>query len=205
MSDLVRGKFHVTSPFWSYLGQPANAVQGNIAVRSNAEVLGVNALTDGAALTSGVITAVPVPVEIGDQISKVTVFVGATAAGTPTASFAALYAGTGAAPALISQTVNGGSAAIPASAAFVFTFASPVLITSTNAPFGFIYVAVSVTATTAPTLASATVSTAVGYKWFTNGPVALAAVSSGSAVGGVATTTLATPAAQAATPIVALS
>ena len=202
MSDLVRGKFHVTSPFWSYLGQPTNAVQVNIAARSNAEVLGVNALTDAAALASGVITAVPVPVEVGDQISKVTVFVGATAAGTPTASFAALYAGSGAAPALIAQTPNGGAAAINAGAAFVFTFATPVLITSANAPFGFIYVGVSVTAVTPPTLASTTVATAVGYQWFSNGPVKLSAVSSGSAVGGVATATLVAPAAQASTPIV---
>ena len=204
MSDLVRGKYHVTSPFYSVLGNAANATQSNIAARSNAEVVGLNALTDGAALTTQVATAVAIPVEVGDVITKVTVFVGATAAGTPTNQFAALYSGI-ATPALLAQSTDGTTGAIAASGAFTFTLASPVLITAANAPQGFIYASVMVKATSTPTLASATVATAVAYQWYANAPLKMGALTHGSSLTTTAPATIASPAAQAVTPIVVLS
>lgn len=205
MSDLVRGKYHVTSPFWSAVtGQASNASQVNIAPRSNVEVTGANALTDGTALTTQVATAVAIPVEIGDVISKVTVFVGATPAGTPTNSFAALYSGI-TVPALLGQSVDGATAAIAASGAFVFTLPAPILVTAANAPYGYIYASVMVKATSVPSLASVTVATAVSYKWYTNGPLGLGALAHGSALTTTAPATITGQAAQAVTPIVVLS
>ena len=204
MSDLVRGKYPVTNPLFTALGQSANVSQSNIALRTNAVVTGLNALTDGAALTTQVATAVAIPVEIGDVLSKVTVFVGATAAGTPTNSFAALYSGL-AVPALLTQSVDGGAAAIAASGAFVFTLAAPVLVTAANAPFGYLYASVMVKATVAPTLASTTVATAVAYKWFANAPLGLGALAHGAALTSAAPATITGQTAQAVTPLVTLS
>lgn len=202
--SLVRGKYPLTNPLYNLFGQVGNVVQSNIALRTNASVTGLNALTDGAALTTQVATAVAIPVEIGDVLSKVTVFVGATAAGTPTNSFAALYSGL-AVPALLTQSVDGGAAAIAASGAFVFTLAPPVLVTAANAPFGYLYASVMVKATVAPTLASTTVATAVAYKWFANAPLGLGALAHGAALTSAAPATITGQTAQAVTPLVTLS
>ena len=205
MADLVRGRYNVTNPLWSYLGQPVNATQSDIAVRTNAQIHGLVALTDGAAFASGVCTAVPIPVEYGDVISKVSVFVGGTAEATGTHAFAALYSGI-ATPALLAQSADvTGAAAMAASARYDFTLATPVLITPTNAPYGFVYASIGVTATTQPTAASVTVATAVAYQWYTNGPAKLGAVTHGSGVGATAPATMVSPAAQAVTPIYVLS
>ena len=204
MSDLVRGKYPVTNPLFSAFGQTANASQANVALRTNAVVTGLNALTDGAALTTAVATAVAIPVEVGDVITKVTVFVGATAAGTPTNSFAALYSGV-AVPALLGQSVSGGVAAIAASGAFTFTLASAINVTAANAPLGFIYASVVVAATATPSLASTTVATAVAYKWFANAPLGLGALAHGAALSTTAPATITGQTAQAVTPIVVLS
>lgn len=202
--SLVRGKYPLTNPLYNLFGQVGNVTQSNIALRTNASVTGLNALTDGAALTTQVATAVAIPVEIGDVISKVTVFVGATAAGTPTNSFAALYSGV-AVPALLTQSVDGGAAAIAASGAFVFTLAAPVLVTAANAPTGFLYASVMVKATAVPSLASTTVAVAVAYPWFTKSPLGLGALAHGSALTTTAPATITGQTAQAVTPIVVLS
>jgi len=201
--SLVRGKYPLTNPLYTALGQASNVTQSNIALRTNAVVTGL-VLTDGAALTTQVATAVAIPVEIGDVISKVTVLVGATAAGTPTNSFAALYSGL-AVPALLTQSVDGGAAAIAASGSFVFTLPAPVLVTAANAPFGYLYASVMVKATVAPTLASTTVATAVAYKWFPNSPLGLGALAHGAALTSTAPATITGQVAQAVTPLVTLS
>lgn len=208
MADLVRGRYHVTDPVWSYLGQPVNATQSDLRARSNLDYAAGLALTDGAALTSGVITAVPVPVEYGDPITKVTVLVGATAASTPTHSFACLYSAPAAqaVPARVgTQSADGLTAAIAASAAFTFTLGSTYIANPTDSPQGYLWVAVCVTGTATPTLASYTLATAVAYPWFANSPAKMGAVTSGSALGGSAPATLASPTAQAVTPVVFLT
>jgi hypothetical protein len=204
MSDLVRGRFPVTSPFAKLTGLASNATQGNIAVRSNMEWFGLANPTDGALAATGVGCAVPIPVENGDVISKITILAGATAEATGTHAFAALYSGL-ATPALLAQSAdNTGAAAVAASAAFTFTLATPQTITATNAPNGFVYASIAVTATTVPTAAVVSIPTAVGYQWFTNGPLFLAATH-GSALAGTAATTIASPAAKAVAPLVFLS
>jgi hypothetical protein len=209
MADLVRGRYNVTNPLWSYVGQAVNGTQSDIAVRSNAAVLGLAGLTDSAAaLTTQVCTAVPVPVEYGDVISKVTVVVGATAAGTPTNAFAALYSGIATTPALLAQATDISSAAIAASAVFTFTLASSVLVTPANAPFGYIYASIMSKATVVPSLATVSVAAAVAYKWGLTGataPLGMGAITHGSALTTTAPATITSPTAQAATPIVFLS
>src|SRR5690242_12616245 len=95
MADLASGRWPQTNPLWSIIGQPTNTVQSDIPARSNIEYLGLSsAWTDASLGSSGVMQAVPIPVDPGTVISKVSILVGATAASTPTHSFAALYSGT---------------------------------------------------------------------------------------------------------------
>ena len=150
---LARGHFPNTNPFWKISGSLANVVEANVSARSNLEYLGYGALADLAIGATGVSLSVPVPVEYGDVISKISVMAGATAEGTGTHSFMALYQGTGASPALMAQTADDtGAAAIAASTVYTRSLATPQLITPTNAPNGFVYVTINVTAGTVPTL-----------------------------------------------------
>lgn len=204
--DLVAAGYPLTYPPKRLRGNAGLVAQANISQRSNVEMLvGLNGLADtAAALTSGDLTVIALPVESGDQLSKVTVRVGATAAATPTHQFAAIYNSAGA---LIAQSTDGTNAAIAASAEYTFTLASTVLIitgTGGNAPNGFVYVALSVTAGTVPSLATVSIAAAVDYQWGTNGPAQLCGVG-GSAVAGTAPATLPTLTAQAAVPLVYVS
>ena len=208
MSDLVGGKYPQQYPFWKALGQAANATQGNLSVRSNAEYLGLGGLTDQTGvLSTGKAILVPVPVEIGDVITKVSVLAGATAEATGTHAWAACYSGALTTAALLGaqSTDNTGAAAIAASARFDFTLGTSFTVSAANAPFGYIYAAISVTATTVPSLVSSAVAAATQYAWFTNTP--LLGANSGSALAGTApaTFTLASSTAQANTPLVFLS
>jgi hypothetical protein len=205
MGDTERGRYPGTHPL-SKLLATFNGTQGNIALRSNAEWFGLANLSDqSGALASGVQTSVAVPVEYGDVITKINVLVGATAASTPTHSFAALYKGTGAAPALIGQSTDGVTAAIAASGVFTFTLASPYIVNPTDCPNGFVYASVCVTGTATPSLACVAPATAVSYQWFTGMPLKVCAVTHGSAQGATAASTIASSSAQANTPIVFLS
>lgn len=209
MADLARGRYNVTNPVHSYLGQPVNATQSDLTVRSNLPVLGLASLADtAAALTTQVCTAVPIPVEYGDVITKITVVVGATAAGTPTNGFAALYSGVATTPALLAQSADITTAAIAASALFTYTLQSAVTITPANAPFGYIYASIMSKATTVPSLATVSVAAAVAYQYTLTGataPLKMGAMTHGSALTNTAPATIVTPTAQAATPIVFLS
>ena len=200
---LVRGGYPVNHAIRKYTGGAANVAQANIPPRSNQEWLGVAQADTAAALASGVATAVAVPVEVGDVIQKVSVLVGAAGAGTPTNSFAAVYSGV-AVPALLAQSVSGGAAAVPAGAVFTFTLASPVTVTSVNAPNGYLYVSVAVAATVVPSLGTVPVAAVVGYKAFANSPLFLAA-SHGSALSTAAPATITGQTTVGAVPVVYLT
>lgn len=186
-ADLVGGRYPVTYSLNKFLGLPSNASQANIAARTNADAVGLGDLTDNAAsLVSGKLTLVPVPVEVGDPLTYIDVLVGATAAGTPTHSWAALYQGVlTTASLLASQSADGGSTAIPASTRFTFQLGSEYIVKSTDAPYGYLYVAVSETATTVSSLVGANVAAAAQYAWFADTP-AFFAGTSGSALGATA-------------------
>lgn len=203
MADLLSGGYAQSNPLRALLGQLANTAQGNLAARSNIE-WGIGNPSDGALAGTGVSAAVPIPVDYGQIITKVSILVGATAEGTGTHAFMALYSGI-ATPALMAQSADDtGAAAAAASAIYTRTLATAQLITPTNAPNGFIYASVCFTAGTVPTCLAVATPTAVGYQWTTNGPLFLSATH-GSAQGATAAATITTPAAKAVAPVVILT
>lgn len=201
--DLVGGSWPVTYPFRKLTGLAGLVAQSNVSVRSNAEWLGIAGLTDGALAATGVGCVVAVPVETGDTISRVSILVGATAGVTMTNQFAAIYSGT-TTPTLLGQSTDTTSAAIAASGLAGWSLAAAQTVTSTNAPFGYVYALIAITAATIPTAAVASTPAAVGYKWFPNGPAFLSATA-GSALAGAAPATLPAATAKAVAPLVFLS
>ncbi len=207
MSDLVGGKYPQYNALQAFTGGLSNVVQGNVPAFSNATWFGLGALTDGALAATGVGAVVPVPVDPFVTISAVTIIVGATAASTPTHQFAAIYAGTGSAPALLGQSTDATTTAIAASLPYTWTLTTPQLITPTQAPYGFVYVVISITASTIPT--AAVTATAAGInngsaQWGSHAPLFLSATA-GSSLAGTAAATIASPATKAVAPIVFLT
>lgn len=203
MADLVSGHWPQHNPVDVLFGNRRNLVNSSVPGRSNVEWFGLGNPSDGALAATGVGCFVAVPVGAGTIISKVSIFVGATAGATMTAQFAALYSGI-AVPALIGQSTDTTSAAIAASGEASWTLTAGQLITPALAPQGFIYAEVAITASTIPTALSMAIPTAVGYQWTTNGPLFLSATA-GSALAGTAAATIATPAAKAVAPVVLLT
>lgn len=99
------------------------------------------------ALTTQVMTSVPLYLAAGDTVTNLTFVSGATAAGTPTNWWFALYdtAGT---PNLLAQTTDQTSGAWAAFTAKTLALSSPVTVSKT----GVYWAAVMVKATTVPTL-----------------------------------------------------
>jgi hypothetical protein len=207
MADLNSGRYGQANPMWSWLGQPANVANPSVPAFSNLMSPMIGLSDQAAALATGVATAVAVPVDPGTVITKITVMVGATAESGGTHAWGALYSGI-ATPALLAQsTDNTGATAIGASAAFSFTLATPQLITPAIAPNGFVYASIMVaqSAGAVPSLtAISSFAAAVAYPWFTTSPLKMAAITHGSSLTGTAPATIASPAAQAVTPIVFL-
>jgi hypothetical protein len=204
MSDLVDGRYPQVDPFWSMIGQPVNATQSDIPAFSNYRAFGLGNPTDGALAATGVACAVPVPVDNGVIISKISILVGATAEATGTHAWAALYSGA-ATPALLAQSAdNTGAAALAASQRADFTLQTAQQITPANAPNGFVYASIMVAATTMPTVAVVSTPTAIGYQWFSTGPLGFS-LTHGSSLAATAPATIASPAAKAVAPIVFLT
>lgn len=203
--DLASGFYGMSNPVKSALGAVNVAVPGDQRACSNGEVLGLGGLSDGALAATGVLCAVPIPVDVGQTITKVSVYVGGQAEGTGTHAFAAIYSGI-AVPALLRQSTDltGATAVGPVNARFDFTLSTPYMITATDAPNGFIYAGVAVTATTVPTVASSATPTAINYQLGANSPLFLS-LTAGSALGATAAATIASPAAKAVAPIITLS
>ena len=140
-----------------------------------------------AALVTQVQTATAIWLEAGDLVTNITFLSGATAAGTPTNYYFALYDNS-ATPALLAQTADQLTAAWAANTAKTIALATAQRITTT----GIYYAACMVKATTVPSLicsvaATATVNGAIltGYK--------ILAQTSGSALTATAPATIATP------------
>ena len=203
--DLVSSKYPLGNAWQTLLNGLSNSVQGNSPVRSNAE-WGIGNWTDGAMASTGVLVAVPVPVDVGQVISGISFLVGATGASTPTHQFGALYAGTGAAPALLAQSTDTTTAVIAASSGWVtYKLATPQIITTTNAPAGFVYAGVSITASTIPTALSCATPSGINYQWVATTGALFLSMTAGSALAGTAATTIASPSAKAVAPILALT
>lgn len=146
-------------------------------------------LDDVGALATGVMTSVPIYLVAGDVVTNLTFISAGTAAGTPTNYFAALYSPAGA---LLSQSADKTSTAWAADTAVTFALGTAQRITRS----GLYYAALSVTATTVPTLIGCRSQKAV-----LTGEVNLSQ-SSGTGLTATAPATIATPAFKAATPLV---
>ena len=103
--------------------------------------------TGHVALATGVMTSVPIALQAGDVITNISVRSGATAAGTPTNWWVALYDDQ-ATPALLSQTADQTTTAWAANTSMTKALAAAQTITRS----GIYWVGIMVTATTVPTL-----------------------------------------------------
>lgn len=144
--------------------------------------------TDNAIAATGVVHSSSIPLQAGDFVRNITFVTGGTAANGPTAGFVALYSNA-ATPALLAQSADFASTARAANTAYTVALATPQIITTA----GLYYVAISFTvSTTVPTLRGVTVGNAAlaGALGLSAGVLAQ---THGSAVGGVAPATIATP------------
>jgi hypothetical protein len=178
------------------LDAPYNALPGvdqDGSVRSNIPAWA--AVSDLAATGTGVCIAVPVFLRVGDVVTNLTFTSGATAAGTPTAWFHALYDPDGA---LLRQSADQTNTAWAASTPKKLAMATTYTVTAS----GWYYAATSMTATTVVTLIGSAplVGTATAY----TGSLPLGRTF-GSAVGGTAPATIQTPTTVAKCPMVVVS
>jgi hypothetical protein len=150
-----------------------------------------------AALVTQVMTHVAVPVNVGDIITNVSFASGATAAGTPTNWWFAVYNSAGT---LLAQTADQLTAAWAADTVKTLALATPQTVTVD----GFVYAACMVKATTVPSLVGVSVVRAAVSTGFISGQVRLAG-NSGSALTGTAPGTIATPTAQTQVPYAVLT
>ncbi|MER6515191.1 hypothetical protein [Nonomuraea sp. NPDC001636] len=146
-------------------------------------------LDDVATAATGVMCSVAIYLQDGDLISNLTFISGATAAGTPTNQFAALYSTAGA---LMTQSPDKTTEAWAADTAKSFALATPQRITKS----GVYYAALAIAATTVPTLVGST-----GAKPVLTGEGNLAQTS-GSSLTATAPATIVTPAFKRAVPLV---
>jgi len=150
--------------------------------------------TGQVALATGVMTSVPVFLAAGDVITSISARSGATAAGTPTNYWFALYSDA-ATPALLSQSADQTSTAWAANTTKTLALAAAQTIART----GVYWVGIMVTATTPPTLlGSAAVAPIVtGERNLSQ--------SSGSSLTATAPATIATPTVKQFSPYVVLT
>ncbi|WP_405676906.1 hypothetical protein OG292_19885 [Streptomyces sp. NBC_01511] len=158
----------------------------NVFHRANLPRVG---LDDVATAATGVMCSVALYLNDGDTVTNLTFISGGTAAGTPTNCFVALYSGAGV---FLGQSADQLTAAWAADTAKTIALAAPVKISKS----GIYFAAISVTASTVPTLIGST-----GAKPFLIGEGNLAQTS-GSSLTGTAPATIATPAFKRAVPLV---
>lgn len=152
-----------------------------------------------ASLVTQVMTSVAIPLLAGDKVTNISFVSGATAAGTPTNWWFALY-DTSATPALIAQTADQLTAAWAADTVKTLALSTAYTVTTT----GVYYAAIMVKATTVPTLDGATLGRAAASGALLSGQKVLAQ-NSGSALTTTAPATIATPTTQAVVPWVGIS
>lgn len=173
---------------WLLAGSPSGIRKQNMSQ------FDINA--DLAALTTQVMTSVAVPAQPGELITSITFKSGATAAGTPTNWWFALYSTAGA---LLAQTADQLTAAWAAN-----TEKTLALATAQRVPeAGVVYAAVMVRATTVPTLIGANLALAGASAGIAGSKVL--AQTSGSSLAGTAPATIATPTTVATVPFCVLT
>jgi hypothetical protein len=149
-------------------------------------------------LTTQVMLSVAVPLQVGDLVTNITFKSGATAAGTPTNWWFALYDNS-TTPALLAQTADQTSTAWAANTAKTVALATAQRITAA----GVYYAAVMVKATTPPTLVGASLSLAGAAASIVSSKVL--AQTSGSGLTDTAPATIASPTTVATVPLCILT
>lgn len=177
----------VYNPFWLLDGSPSGFRGSNMGpLDSNADL---------AALTTQVMLSVALPLQPGDKVTSLTFKSGATAAGTPTNWWFALYS-SAATPALLAQSADQLTAAWAANTVKTLALATAQPITTA----GVYYAAVMVKATTVPTLVGASVGIAGAADAILSSKVL--AQTSGSSLTTTAPATIATPTTVSTVPLV---
>jgi len=204
MPDLVSARYSVLDPNFSIIGAQANGANPGAPARSTFSWGVMGQLADNAAAASGAFLYAAVPVAPGDTFTKVTIWVGNTAASTPTHQAAAIYSGLASSPALLSKGTDTTTTAVAAGAAFTYTIPS-YTIQPADCPFGYIYAGYTMTATAVNTVAGAATAQAanVNIQYSTNQP--FLAGTSGSALAGVPAATLTLAASTLHLPVIVLS
>lgn len=136
---------------------------------------------------TGLMTSVAMPLQAGDLVTSITFRSGATAAGTPTAWWFALYS-SATTPALLAQTADQTTTAWAASTTKTLALSAPVQITTT----GLYFCSISMTATTIISAAGKILPHLDLSTGLLTTEKALSRTS-GSALGAVAPATIATP------------
>lgn len=179
---MARQHGNFQSAQWYFQGQPAAT---GLYVESFDKTYGPT--TDvAAALTTQVMTSVAVFLEAGDKVTNLSFLSGATAAGTPTNWWFALY-DNAATPALLAQTADQTSTAWAADTVKTVALTTAQVIAAT----GIYYAAIMVKATTVPSLICQ-----VAARTAVNGSILSSKVlaqTSGSALTTTAPGTIATP------------
>lgn len=141
-----------------------------------------------AALVSGVMTSVAIPLAAGDIITTMSVVSGATALATPTHAFMALYSPAGV---LLGQSTDVPGQALAANTVLTHTFASAIGVPTS----GLYYAGIMIAATTVPSLVGKAAGAIVAGVAAMNTALGFPAVaqSSGSALLATAPPTIATP------------
>lgn len=187
---LVRGKYSPTNPEFLQAGQPAGVDRRNMRrLDADADLV--------ASLTTQVMTSVAIPLYGGDVVTSISFKAGATAAGTPTNWWFALYDPAGN---LLAQTADQLTAAWAAGATKTLALATAQTVTA----HGLYYAACMVKATTVPTLVGVTLATAAVSTGITTADKVLAQTS-GSSLTTTAPATIASPTAIATVPLVSVS
>jgi hypothetical protein len=151
---------------------------------------------DMAALTTQVMLSQAIVLCAGDVVTNLSFRTGATAAGTPTNWWLALY-DSQATPALLAQTADQTTGAIAANTNFTKALSAPQTITVT----GVYYVALMVKATTVPTIRGISLGNSVLATGIVTGQKTLCQTS-GSALTTTAPATIATPTAVGTQPYI---
>lgn len=213
--DLVSAGYPISRPLLALLGGTGNIAQPNNPIRTNLD-FNIGGLKDVSfASPAGSVYSVAVPVLPGDVITKISFVCGATsqASANVTNLWAALYTGTGSAPGTTgaqptlmgNSASTGGSVVINASSPMTLTLATPVTVTSIQAPYGYIYAAFSVTtSSSAVSFVSMTCACAAQNPWYPTSPFSLY-MSSNGATGASVPTAIGTATRTADPPVVLLS
>lgn len=183
MSDLTSGRYAAQNPSWALFGKQNNIAQPDVPAFTN--VSPGTTLEDGTAQKTKYFTAAPVFLPEGVEITKVSAFVGGTAQASTTHFWLGVYSGLS--PSTVGGEVKPVQLAVSkdlttyepaATTTLSAELEKPLLITSENAPHGFVYIGFFNEGTVA-SLASFKVATALTkatsglktYPWFPGAPL----------------------------------